>query len=219
MCYGIADVIPAACPSLHLPARHAVRWRMCPRCVRCCMLWPCCTACPTVCLVTFPMMNSCLPLCVLHTFARTAMRSKALSPFGYQQDIVETPPVGVFGAVVRQLMTHHITAPAQHRLWCSAAGWSCSGCMQEFCNGGSLRGVLHRGGFNHANMHHRWRSVRRALRGLAAGMAYTHAKRVCHGDLNPSNILLKVRRCPACLRRAAAATCGIESATSVRAQL
>jgi hypothetical protein len=31
------------------------------------------------------------------------------------------------------------------------------------------------------------------LRDVAAGMNYMHAKRICHGDLNPSNILLKVK--------------------------
>ena len=40
----------------------------------------------------------------------------------------------------------------------------------------------------------RWRSVATALRGLAEGMAYTHSKRICHGDLNPSNVLIKVQR-------------------------
>jgi serine/threonine protein kinase len=29
---------------------------------------------------------------------------------------------------------------------------------------------------------------------IAQGMAYIHSKRICHGDLNPANILLKVRR-------------------------
>ena len=65
--------------------------------------------------------------------------------------------------------------------------------MQEFCNGGSLRGVLQRGAFARPGAARRWRGVSTALCGLAGGMAYTHSKRVCHGDLNPSNVLLKVR--------------------------
>ena len=34
------------------------------------------------------------------------------------------------------------------------------------------------------------------LQGVARGMAYMHAQRLCHGDLNPANILLKVCRHP-----------------------
>eukprot|EP00892_Ulva_mutabilis_P012771 jgi/Ulvmu1/9867/UM057_0021.1 len=63
--------------------------------------------------------------------------------------------------------------------------------IQEFCNGGSLRAVLQTGGFAQHGAQHRWRSVTTALRGLAEGMAYTHSKRICHGDLNPSNVLVK----------------------------
>jgi serine/threonine protein kinase len=32
------------------------------------------------------------------------------------------------------------------------------------------------------------------LEGIAAGMDYMHTKRICHGDLNPNNVLLKVRK-------------------------
>ena len=68
--------------------------------------------------------------------------------------------------------------------------------MQEYCNGGSLRSALQRGMFAQVGMPDRWRSVQSAMRGLAAGMAYTHSKRICHGDLNPSNVLLKARPSP-----------------------
>ena len=68
--------------------------------------------------------------------------------------------------------------------------------MQEFCNGGSLRAVLQGGAFARPGAGQRWRSVATALRGLAEGMAYTHSKRICHGDLNPSNVLLKVPQPP-----------------------
>lgn len=68
---------------------------------------------------------------------------------------------------------------------------------QEFCNGGSLRGALQRGYFTHKKLPSRWEVVASVLRGVAEGMAYVHSKRICHGDLNPSNILLKVRPlCP-----------------------
>eukprot|EP00892_Ulva_mutabilis_P008546 jgi/Ulvmu1/6063/UM027_0041.1 len=63
--------------------------------------------------------------------------------------------------------------------------------IQEFCNGGSLRSALQHGLFAQPGMPDRFRSMHSVMRGLAAGMAYTHSKRICHGDLNPSNVLLK----------------------------
>ena len=65
--------------------------------------------------------------------------------------------------------------------------------VQEFCNGGSLRGSLVSGAFASKDLRHHWRTVMHAVRGIAAGMRYVHGKRICHGDLNPSNVLLKVR--------------------------
>jgi serine/threonine protein kinase len=38
------------------------------------------------------------------------------------------------------------------------------------------------------------------LRAIADGMDYMQSKRICHGDLNPSNILYKVRCCCLCDR-------------------
>ena len=64
--------------------------------------------------------------------------------------------------------------------------------LQEYCNGGSLRGVLEEGLFGGETMRDRWRGISVALSGLAAGMSYLHTKRICHGDLNPSNVLMKV---------------------------
>jgi serine/threonine protein kinase len=39
----------------------------------------------------------------------------------------------------------------------------------------------------------RWPLITAILRAIAEGMDYMHSKRICHGDLNPANILLKVR--------------------------
>jgi Protein kinase domain len=64
--------------------------------------------------------------------------------------------------------------------------------MQEFCNGGSLRCALGKGLFGAEQLPSRWDALMSVLRDVAAGMNYMHAKRICHGDLNPSNILLKV---------------------------
>jgi serine/threonine protein kinase len=42
----------------------------------------------------------------------------------------------------------------------------------------------------------RWKPLVGVLLGITKGMDYMHSKRICHGDLNPSNILLKVRLHP-----------------------
>ena len=68
--------------------------------------------------------------------------------------------------------------------------------MQEFCNGGSLRDALGAGLFRTAHMPQRWRPLVGVLSDVAAGMEYMHAKRICHGDLNPSNLLIKARPSP-----------------------
>jgi tRNA A-37 threonylcarbamoyl transferase component Bud32 len=65
-------------------------------------------------------------------------------------------------------------------------------CMQEFCNGGSVRGLLSKGVFSQPDMRNAWGTIMHAAKGIASGMQYVHGKRICHGDLNPSNILLKV---------------------------
>lgn len=48
-------------------------------------------------------------------------------------------------------------------------------------------------------LQYRWQPICCILEGIASGMDYMHAKRICHGDLNPNNVLLAVRRLPACL--------------------
>jgi Protein tyrosine and serine/threonine kinase len=50
-----------------------------------------------------------------------------------------------------------------------------------------------------------WRRTMAVLLDIAEGMAYIHGKRICHGDLNPANVLLKVR--PRSHRRSAARMC------------
>ena len=69
--------------------------------------------------------------------------------------------------------------------------------MQEFCNGGSLRQAISRGMFG-KRLRWRWQPIVASLQGIASGMDYMHAKRICHGDLNPNNVLLKVRSLSAC---------------------
>ena len=65
--------------------------------------------------------------------------------------------------------------------------------MQEFCNGGSLREAVSSGAFSSETLPKRWKPLMKLLMGIAGGMEYVHGKRILHGDLNPSNILLKVR--------------------------
>jgi serine/threonine protein kinase len=64
--------------------------------------------------------------------------------------------------------------------------------VQEYCNGGSLRQATIQGLFSPSAERH-WRTVMSLLIDIAQGMAYIHSKRICHGDLNPANVLLKVR--------------------------
>jgi tRNA A-37 threonylcarbamoyl transferase component Bud32 len=65
--------------------------------------------------------------------------------------------------------------------------------LQEFCNGGSLRQALVSGALQSPALRRRWPVVTGVLADIADGMHHIHGKRICHGDLNPSNILLKVR--------------------------
>eukprot|EP00892_Ulva_mutabilis_P006166 jgi/Ulvmu1/3921/UM018_0144.1 len=62
--------------------------------------------------------------------------------------------------------------------------------VQEFCNGGSMRQAIARGVFG-PSLRRRWRPIMSILEDIASGMDYMHAKRICHGDLNPNNVLLK----------------------------
>jgi serine/threonine protein kinase len=64
--------------------------------------------------------------------------------------------------------------------------------MQEYCNGKSLREVLRSGALNPRKCAARWASMITVLTHVAYGMRHMHANRICHGDLNPSNVLLKV---------------------------
>eukprot|EP00892_Ulva_mutabilis_P011154 jgi/Ulvmu1/8410/UM042_0117.1 len=63
--------------------------------------------------------------------------------------------------------------------------------VQELCNGRTLREAVEAGAFRSERMPRRWSPVMGVLKDIAAGMAYVHSRQVCHGDLNPSNVLLK----------------------------
>ena len=64
--------------------------------------------------------------------------------------------------------------------------------VQEFCNGGSLGDAISDAYFDRNQSPLHWRRVLATLLDVAEGMAYIHSMRICHGDLNPANVLLKV---------------------------
>jgi serine/threonine protein kinase len=66
--------------------------------------------------------------------------------------------------------------------------------LQEYCNGGSLGDAISDGLFGLQRSPLHWRRLLAVLLDIARGMAFIHSMRICHGDLNPANILLKVRR-------------------------
>ena len=66
--------------------------------------------------------------------------------------------------------------------------------VQEYCNGGTVKDSIAAGYFSTGSMPHRWSPLIAVLGSIADGMEYMHSQRICHGDLNPSNVLLKVRR-------------------------
>ena len=61
--------------------------------------------------------------------------------------------------------------------------------LQERCNGGSLRHAIDSGAFA-SGTRPCWQCALALLSDIATGMAYMHARRICHGELEPSNILL-----------------------------
>eukprot|EP00892_Ulva_mutabilis_P012781 jgi/Ulvmu1/9876/UM057_0031.1 len=63
--------------------------------------------------------------------------------------------------------------------------------VREFCEGGTLKEALAGGLLTAAVLPCRWDTIIAVLRGIAAGMDYMHASCVCHGQLNPANILFK----------------------------
>jgi serine/threonine protein kinase len=70
--------------------------------------------------------------------------------------------------------------------------------LQEYCNGGSLGDAISDGLFGASKTRLHWRRCLSILFDIATGMAYIHSMRICHGDLNPANVLLKVRVCLSC---------------------
>jgi serine/threonine protein kinase len=68
--------------------------------------------------------------------------------------------------------------------------------VQEYCNGGSLRTAILQGALrppSAGGIKQRWRPLMHVAKSIAEGMGYLHSQRILHGDLNPANILLKVR--------------------------
>jgi serine/threonine protein kinase len=66
--------------------------------------------------------------------------------------------------------------------------------MQEYCNGGSLGDAIGNGLFGLSRTPLHWRRVLAILLDVARGMAFIHSMRICHGDLNPANVLLQYER-------------------------
>jgi serine/threonine protein kinase len=93
--------------------------------------------------------------------------------------------------------------------------------LQEYCNGGSLREAIQKGLFTSKRLPNRFAVIMTLLCHIADGIQYMHSKRICHGDLNPSNVLLKVRT-PAPSRsfpRSCSACCSSRSAAPPSATL
>jgi serine/threonine protein kinase len=68
--------------------------------------------------------------------------------------------------------------------------------VQEFCNGGDLRTAIDAGMFARQRQCS-WQRVMTALRHIVDALDTVHSRRICHGTLSPSSILLSVRR-PTC---------------------
>jgi serine/threonine protein kinase len=64
--------------------------------------------------------------------------------------------------------------------------------VQEFCAGGALRALIQQGALSARQLPHRFHPILSLLKGIAQGMQYITDRGICHGDLNPSNILLHV---------------------------
>lgn len=116
---------------------------------------------------------------------------------GYESD--QTSTVAAEAAIASNLQHANIVATYSHDI-CKLAAPSMRNelalykffLIQEFCNGGSMAGMLDSGALKPQQLPQRWAPLTNVLRGVAAGMCHMHAKRICHGDLNPSNILFKV---------------------------
>lgn len=65
-------------------------------------------------------------------------------------------------------------------------------CVQESCNGGSLREAIDEGCFARVSQCS-WQRVNGVLQDIAAALEHAHARDLCHGSLTPSAIFLSVR--------------------------
>jgi serine/threonine protein kinase len=63
--------------------------------------------------------------------------------------------------------------------------------IQEYCSGGTLREAIDCSLLR--QLPGRWDVIVNILADIASGMSYMHTNRICHSDLNPANVLLKVR--------------------------
>ena len=55
-----------------------------------------------------------------------------------------------------------------------------------------MRHAIAKGFFGPGALRNHWQVVLTVLSQVADSVAYLHSKRICHGDLNPANVLFKV---------------------------
>ena len=125
--------------------------------------------------------------------------------------MVQVRPSQTLESLVQYLMSVSKFVPLQGLRWqcaytpaVSLSSWACIYAdrfviivgMQEYCNGGSLRNAIVEGALGPpagGGLERRWLPLMHIAKSIAEGMRYLHSQRILHGDLNPANILLKVR--------------------------
>ena len=111
----------------------------------------------------------------------------------------QTARIASEAAIASNLVHHNVVATYSHSVQSVAAPTRGQELevfkfylIQEYCNGRSLRHALQQGLLTGPGLEGRWSTIMGLLVGIARGMSYIHSKRICHGDLNPANVLLKV---------------------------